>query len=425
MPCFNRLPGGGAQIPLNLFVQPDEPTKKDGIWIEAPEKHSVTRITDKNSFTIGGEIRTYDDTLNIIDTGYSTVTNLARFVQLSYDGDIYQVRGSVADTNNTLFFNIYRWDHTTNTRVSVYYHTMLLSGHASSITAVIACISGTTLYAAVSCTYNGTFGTIICSFDLETQTGTTAEDTSNDLLSGEGGSTIGAYTYPSGQIGYNGKIVYFVLRLQTSTTYYTRLHSFNFDTNTHTERIISSNTSSLANEKSLSAGVLVDDKIYYQCFIDLSYILNAIRIFDVATGTETLQFIGGELLKPSIYGITAYQNKIYLHFTDGYLHEFEIGVWTNRTISTFAITIVAVIQIGTSLAVLDSSGHIQYYDFESETLAKNTFAILDGISRNTELISTSKMNTPFRFQDAWWYSTDFNEYPTYIGDGSTWTKYKN
>lgn len=152
---------------------------------------------------------------------------------------------------------------------------------------------------------------------------------------------------------------------------------------------ISSNDASMSNEKSLSAGVLVDDKIYYQCFVDSTDTgLTSIRVFDTTTNTETTQSLGGTLhLYPSIHGITAYQNKLYLHCTDSdtALHEFEIGVWTNRTISTFTIVIVAMIQIGTSLAVLDSSGHIQYYDFTSETLAENTLAILDGISRNTQL----------------------------------------
>ncbi|QAT48599.1 hypothetical protein EQM14_01705 [Caproiciproducens sp. NJN-50] len=424
---LNFKQSGGTK--LNLFVQPDEPENKNGIWIEAPEKHSVNRITDKNSFTIGGEIRTYDSSLNA-GTAFNTVSNLDRTVALSYNGDIYQIRGHLLGA--TLYLYIYRWNHSTNTVSTVYSHTITLSssGSAPGISAVIACISGTTLYAAVSCVYDDTVGTIICNFDLTTQIGTTTTDAAHDLLTGQTGNV--SYMFPSGQVGAKGTIVYFVYRANFPNTpsYYTALLSFDFATNTHhTIKTISSNTTSQDNEKSLSEGVLVDDKIYYQCFTDSSDTSQTtIRIFDTTTNTETTQSLGGSLHPlPSIYGITAYQNKLYLRCTDSTasLHEFEIGVWTNRTISPFATAIVAVIQIGTSLAVLYSSGNIQYYDFASETLAENTLAILDGISRNTQLISTSKMNVPFRFQDAWWYSTDFNEYPTYIGDGSAWTKYKN
>lgn len=424
MPLINRTGGGGSQIPLNLFVQPELPTDKfDGICILAPEKHNVSRITDKNSFTIGGAIRTYDSSLNV--THYSNQDN-QRIVIVSYNNDIYQISGYASAADLTLA--IHKWDHSTNTMSTVYSHDITLS--VSSLSAVIACISGTTLYAAVSCYDQGVAGTIICNFDLETQTGTTTEDTSHDLLRYW---TPTAYEtlYPSGQIGYKDNEVYYIYRVYnnaSSSPYSTYKVSFDFSTNSLTYHgYIVGGTSQAAGWKQLAEGVLVDDKIYYQCFADSSDTsISEIRIYDITTGTETTQSLGYNL-KPSIYGIAAYQNKLYLHCTDSdtALHEFEIGVWTNRTISTFAIMITAVIQIGTSLAVLGSPDHIQYYDFVSETLAENTLAILDGISRNTELISTSKMNVPFRFQDAWWYSTDFHEYPTYIGNGTEWTKYKN
>ncbi|WP_326975045.1 hypothetical protein [Caproicibacter sp. BJN0012] len=421
---LNFKQSGGAK--LNLFVQPDEPENKNGLWIEAPEKHTVNRITDKNSFTIGGEIRTYDSSLNV-GSLFATISDSDRTVILSYNGDIYQIRGN--KMNDVLYLNIYRWNHSTNTTSDVYSHSSTMSGKASTqnISSVIACISGTTLYAAVSTSYGPIKATIICRFNLISQTGTTTlESLTQDLLTGYSGESE---IDPSGQIGYQGTKVYFIFK-ERGSTYYTRLYSFDFATNTFTSlKTIVSGSTGAAGWKQFSEGAIVDDKIYYQCFTDSSDTSQTtIRVFDTTTNTETTQSLGGSLHPlPSIYGITAYQNKLYLQFQtyNTTLHEYEIGVWTVRPIASFAITIVAIIQIGTSLAVLDSSGHIQYYDFVSETLPENSLAVLDGTSRKVQLISTSKQNLPLYFQDAWWYGTNFNEYPTYTGDGTAWTKYKN
>jgi hypothetical protein len=73
-----------------------------------------------------------------------------------------------------------------------------------------------------------------------------------------------------------------------------------------------------------------------------------------------------------------------------------------------------------------SYGYKYVYDYQSETLTNNTLALLSGSTYIVKLITTSNINY-FKtfFQEAWWYDTTFEEYPTYIGDGTSWTKIKN
>lgn len=47
---------GGARLKYNLFVQPDEPTIKDGLWIKAPEKKRIRSIVAKDNFFIANTL---------------------------------------------------------------------------------------------------------------------------------------------------------------------------------------------------------------------------------------------------------------------------------------------------------------------------------------------------------------------------------
>lgn len=47
---------GGARLKRNLFVQPDEPKVKDGLWIKAPEKKRIRSIVAKDNFFIANTL---------------------------------------------------------------------------------------------------------------------------------------------------------------------------------------------------------------------------------------------------------------------------------------------------------------------------------------------------------------------------------
>ncbi|QNO17687.1 hypothetical protein [Caproicibacterium amylolyticum] len=85
------------------------------------------------------------------------------------------------------------------------------------------------------------------------------------------------------------------------------------------------------------------------------------------------------------------------------------------------------------------------FALESQAEPANTLCLLKGIKNQFWVLGTEKLmkalpknsadilnseyysapKPDFSIDDAWYYDTDFREYPTYIGDGTQWTKIKN
>ena len=98
----------------------------------------------------------------------------------------------------------------------------------------------------------------------------------------------------------------------------------------------------------------------------------------------------------------------------------------------------------TTSATTDNMSEIKQFVQTSEAQQSGTLCILTGSAHPFKILNIKALlthlpkytNAPvqsnmyhaeddFSLHDAWYYDTDFREYPTYIGDGAKWTKIKN
>jgi len=117
--------------------------------------------------------------------------------------------------------------------------------------------------------------------------------------------------------------------------------------------------------------------------------------------------------------------------TPNYIYDMFNNIWTQETRGATehqAINSVHYEKLDDTVIFTQSGGSkLSGYVYESEELPENTLAIL--LEDNTNLVKFYiNKNIFFRtgIRNAWIYKHGkYQEYPTYLGDGISWTKFKN
>lgn len=393
---INTMPGGGGGAKLNVFAQPDEPATKDGLWIATPEKHSVGQITTKDSFIQSGSWSQYLD--------FSSHLSANRVMQLiKYKNKIFVF---------TWDFNghaavIYVYNLDTSTWTTVAYHSL-----SSYMNVPYQFFCGLTpankLYYSVMNISSSSQAspdsreTIVA--DPDTLEATANSDNATALSHSGYGKTC-----------YDNEYIYSLDEYNT-TTQYLRITRYNPVTDTKDTLCYTESTTFGTDD---FKAVSLNGKIYM-----LSYGYAVARVFDLTTkvlSTVSLPFT----ITDSYFGLCASNNVIYV-FQSSILHQYNVITGTDNpvTISLYEPSIAATASTN-ELFAMGSLHKLYHYYLTSEILVSNILALLRGTVHKYNLIQTSKINIDSYFNNVWWYDTDFREYPTYIGNGTSWTKIKN
>ena len=408
--------GGGGSLPLNLHVQPDEPAIKEGLWIQAPAKETVKRVINKSSFVIGG---------TFADSGVP-------FAAKSDEGWFYVKRGKYiyyldyfcanGDSSGYLAFYIDRYDITTKTKISAkLFETSYGTGLSKNLCYFYIKDDATLVfylsYQYGNGNYPGVCGTLNLN-DFSTVT-TTAPST---------GLPLSSLNSTMIYLGEDDTSVYFLYRYYNGSCYLISLDAIAKATGTGSAlKQLYSSSDQLTNAGVW--GILVEGIVYYA--LQSSTVLHMLNISDLTETTVTMPttvFVNSEYLRWAIY-----QNSLYIPANANTILVFDTitKTFSQITVSNPPVTQELFVLFEDAdnkrlLCAFVAGSKLFYYNFESESLPENTLAVLDGAKYNVKLITSATMNfLRAVFNDAWWYSDNFNEYPTYIGDGSQWNKIKN
>lgn len=426
MPGFNLTPGGGAQIPLNLFVQPDEPVTKEGVWIQTPEKNSIKNIISKDSFVLGGSLRSP----NTIPAE-STFT----FFHIYYGGKIYFLK---ADVNSyRITFSVLAFDLSTYTMSTLANTFQTADGTEYSpgcSTVMSAVINGVpTFY-------------VLYRLSTSYYTAKILVDVENQSISQDDVSNIADFTiYNSRFIGRDG-IYCYLASFTSSGSYVYTLDIYQYNTVTETLTLLKTFSISTSETHVYYNATVYNNKLYYNLTASTGTISGfnyGPYEYDIDSGSTASHFVylSGAYIPSYTLGKQirnlGYQNKL-IYFTtpantstlsNMQLCLFDLDTDTFSLVplqSAFEYTISELIGSSLFAGVISSTYSSDIYDFESETLSENTLAVLNGSLYKCTLVKTTLINyLRTLFADIWWYDTNFEEYPTYIGDGSAWNKIKN
>lgn len=474
---------GGVRLKYNLFVQPEEPEVKDGLWIQTPSEKGFKDVIIKPNFLIAGalaandvsEFKSPESPVNLYDC---TLCNIA------YNGFLYGAQFGL--TNSTiLIFRLNAFTGERETLTTIPGPSTIDSGDFYN-NANISYVHNVMYYV-----YPTSSGVVMKPI-YDMQAGVLAETEDLPTLT----FTMLFYGYSS-----SGEMPYFVknykndkaLLLHSEDTTYLHVHILNLITQTveSTFKAIAMTGSGL----NTSLGVFDFPTSLYNnsaritdnCSVigDIAYLVTAAGIAPINLATETT----GDLIPyptgffsstyPSdvtsatmrkvitvgdkIYIIAAKDKKRYSVYTPvGPLNStiWEFSPDTNtftkieETPAGFVANLAAYVpDHGIYLYCLgiDSDGqksnYIETKQFSmiSENQPNETLCLQSGYGNHIRLFNIPKLasnlpkysNAPratengyensfdFHFNDAWYYDSDFHKFPTYIGDGMKWTKIKN
>lgn len=415
---INTAPGGGgSKTDLNLFCQPDEPVIKEGLWIKTSTKQSINNIINKSSYVIGGTWRASNAIPNFPYFNSSIIESAAYLKNKIF----YLVRQSGADSNGSLPTYIAIYDFSTKTYTTKSGPT-LQGGNASGMGAVykggFLTSDGVSIIGYVyGIGANGLYVTrkkIVVNPDtLEI----TVSDTSLQLeINVKFGAAAGKYY--TGFTTDEGLTVYSV---DLSTFISTQEYLLDEG---HTSYFY------------YAVGCVYNNKLYFAiCPYYPSSYTTTLRIYDFATHTVTTRTSNYSFWVQPYSLMVAYQGSIYMSrgtnsspATTPELFSYSISTGTFALLPGAPLSIYQLFAIGTHLVgtSYSTSTPVQCYDFISESLTSNALTLLDGINYKIALIKSGKISSLYSFfNNAWWYDADFEEYPTYIGNGAAFIKIKN
>lgn len=407
---------------LNVFAQPDEPATKDGLWIASPEKHSIGQITTKDSFIQGGTIRSTYDITNLnplsITSGY-----------LVDDHYLYYMRVENS-TGTSIALQIYRYDFTTHTTaVKRIYNYFDATNHVFNQIrySFIYRFNGLINF-IISTNYNSGWYGVKGSFDPATFDTLDHIDTQS-----ESNTSVGQYlaSYPA--LAKNNDyciLCYYVVYSPSND-----VEIIKFDYQTNTDSVIVQKEKSTSYAHVLALGGIYDNVLYY--YADLfstsgPFSVSSLSRYDLVNSCSlsdiqipsTLSSLHASAGK---YHILSFQNKLIIPFVNPFV-VLDLSTLTEQTYAKniYYLRPCFIYQNMFLFYVECDPSRYTILDFVSETLDPNQLAVLNGRDYSYKIISTAKMNyLRAVLNNAWWYDTDFREYPTYIGDGTSWTKIKN
>lgn len=410
MPIINRCGGGGSGVKLNLFAQPDEPATKAGLWVKTPTKQTVKTVMAKSSFVLGGTWSgsgTVGDIPNISSSVVAAVSKGQYIYYVDYAGGVTRY-DTVTKTYTHQANTVSGWD--SNQSLSYVYNDQIR------------------IYKPQA----GKIFTINESTLILSDTGLTAP-------------TIAASGSPNyeyfGMLGmYNGAIYFCYSYLIYESDYMNHWIVYAISQSTLTmSTAFSTSKSASSGAEAYSSGAIVDKYLY--CFFsrysagypDTS--TTTMNIINLTNGTSTTKTAPKGIMA---YGfrmdLGVYQDQLF--FMNTMANPIQVYTISTGTFSTIAAMptqsgrfqyCLALITVGQKMYACDLLYcKVDVFNFTSEALSAGTLAILDGVQYNTKLVTTAAINfLRMTFRDVWWYDTGFQEYPTYIGDGTSWTKIKN
>jgi len=356
---------GGSAGKLNVYTQMTEPSKKEGIWIQCDSKYDGVEIPkcDNKGFYL---LQEYDFPDNSITRGITAVIGTDIWISCDTTGFV-------------------KYDTLTNKYTDVGTNNSIYYGTTASV--------GTDIYIV------GEGSSHVGLFKYNTLTGEeTYMKTVPYNFNGGCVGTIGTDLYLFGP----GKNTY---KYNTLTDTYTKLKDIPYN---------------FTNECLVVIGTDI-----YLFFNDTStkYCYKYNTTNNTYTKLKNIPFnfwLGSVAnIKEYIYMISSYDNYIYNITTNTYT-KME---YFPRCVIDADINI-----IGTSMYVLGDIYNdcaFKYTPFDSievDEYKEDTIYIASGKNYIAKLIGTSKM----AFNDIWLYKNNkLQEYPTYVGNGTSWTKIKN
>lgn len=420
---------GGARLKYNLFVQPDEPETKDGLWIQTPTETGFNDVVIKDSFIRSGFFAADADCEFAPQLDLTSPSSLSTYKYLAWAGycnsAIYYVYANNLSQNCTV--SVYKQiiGHSNNhligplwTKDVVASSSQVLSDHFMVINNKII-----TRYVGNS-TDIWRYG-----YDIETET---------DL----GGT---AYEYTIGLVPF---------AVADNKYYYNQPNDYKihvFNALTQTEETFSNTGVHLGNlycNSRLNNILYIVESGYgvYATNLDTMTSSNLISSYPWSYESSRVYFTvlkGHDLF---INGGGTNHNVIYSYNLDTNTYT----TWDSAPTTNYYEWLVEALGHGllllgkTTSATYDIMSEIKQFAQTSEAQQSGSLCILTGSTHPFKIVNIKALlthlhkytNAPvqsnmyhaeddFSLHDAWYYDTDFREYPTYIGNGTQWSKFKN
>ena len=440
----------GARLKYNLFVQPTEPDVKNGLWIQTPAPVNVADVLLENGYIQENKISNEDDNIFKNLTGFSFgAKNYAYDNYVQEDGFFYEAQQIYRTVGSTsaYFIDLYKVTIATNTKE-------LVVGELNPSQSIGAgiCFKDGILYKASSIPsdslstystygFNSFIGNPVYNLlTKEAVTGESAIYSLNDIngvgyyLCQNGGDYIYSINYSTNTISaspcfsthayvvqlfvYNGKLLLF----QTGGIDNERITIYAYDPMTQTLSTyltldLDPNNSKLNSYYRTTKALIYGDNLYLFITPD-----NNAYTYGSHWGVINLAQKQGALfsenLGDGIEFVYRYYNKIAVFIN---VHVSGSGSSTVYKQSvTKQISLVNSVQPNNTLLLQNGNTY--------KMRVVGTDKLLSKMKKYTALIQNSPYyhrDYDFSIDDAWYYDNDFQEYPTYIGDGTQWTKIKN
>lgn len=398
---------GGARLKYNLFVQPEEPDVKNGLWIQTPSEKGFKDVILKNNYTIAG-------TFNSPNGGEIPASAISEpyMVAISpvINGNIgFYVHDSAIDegTNGPLIYNISTktWQlHIINYHLhrNPYFFFRGKFYHSSGA----PMYNMETLSSEVDATF--TNGQLVPKISVLYQQILGADDrylyysdtSTNHFIiynpDDESSITLGT-TYSS---AWYAKFITFkdtVIVFRSSSSVPTLRINNQTGTVSDGAKFPVSETISCTAAIGGKGYIFTNDKNLYTYDFDTDTFSLMDTFEGNVSGTPYLVPNGNELL-------LFFWNSSSSCFTAGTLVNLTSEAQKNGGLCLLAGTKHAFLLINSDKAIF------QMHQYTAALTASNSY---------------KKPTIDFSINDAWYYDTDFREYPTYVGDGTQWSKFKN
>lgn len=452
--------GGGVPLKYNLFVQPEEPAIKDGLWIQAPEK-GFKDVIIKDSFMRAGFFAADADCEfapsldNLMPpagaSGFATY-NLAIWAQCVNNAVYYIYEFANSSYSDWAGVALYKQEigKDRNQITGPIWYMNMVTYTNTRPTKYCVLVKDNVIYVDA---YNTNTGTYICKarYNIYTESAIT-----------NGEEMYFPYkTIPFGAIGDS---MYYIAPT-SSSGWDANFMRANLATQT------SEKVGSISDYNGFSEGYdlnsVLGDKVYM--FIRQG----GVWCFNATTGTKTI-LNGAEPWLSGSGGMYPMKSVIQGHnifmFSSDDLKMYSYNIDTNTYTAWDNLTGRGLYGVSGSPSgrnnLIEIPGHgllvasTMHYNstnpspvvtrpmFQfvqtSEAQKSGSLCILTGSKHPFKILNIQALltclhkytNAPvqsdmyhaeddFSLHDAWYYDTDFREYPTYIGNGSTWTKIKN
>lgn len=466
---------GGTHLRYNLFVQPDEPRVKDGLWIKAPVTKGFKDVVIKPNFFRANTI--VNDSVSEFKKG-NCVKITAAYSKVYKGKYIYYMVPEFYPTSGYCYPKVYRLNVFTDTSELVYTcpDKVSVSSDADSWHYTLEpYFINDVIYLAEG---NGTNIILQKLYNMQNETVMYTDSATYTVLN------LGFNFNSSGNCGHfaldykENETLFFA-----SDSYYSyvRMKSYNWDTKTVTERIPASKVPGGLDLTYIGINYLGWNSNGFHVYDDTLYIIprpyqtDAKNCYTFNLLTDTLSIISNavpwavgsstsilktELIGAKIYCFYCSQSSSYLaggtYNSSVYIYDIATGVFTyfGDLPSAFVVSLARYVPdhgifmqcLGSSSGSISSSNapYNKQLTFTSESQSENTLCLQNGSTYPMRVLNvegltktlTKYTDNPiaqnefhrdkdFSISDAWMYTNDFQYYPTYVGNGTAWTKVKN